>query len=34
MRSNIRLHKLDEDDPLMKKLEERILEISPTFEVI
>ena len=33
LRSNVTLHKLDADDPKMQKLEERIVEISPTFEV-
>lgn len=33
LRSNVNLHKLPEKDPLMQKLEHRITEISPTFEV-
>lgn len=33
LRSNVHLHKLEDKDPLMQKLETRITEISPTFEV-
>ena len=33
IRSNVKLHKLKQEDVKMKKLEDRITEISPNFEI-